>query len=181
MRAVPLLVLTSLASVSMSNVATAETPVKVGVEVCANTALAKYPSQNPRELLQAVLKKEKSGHVWELEIQQKDKLVEVECSAETGEIVEIETRVTSPDDAPFKSRAKISEQQARKVALDQFPGTVERVEYEIESDGKVSYEFDIATDKEDQRVEVDGESGKVVESSTELLEIGRLPSANHAK
>lgn len=144
---------------------------KSGVEVCAKTAIAKYPGN----ILQAVLKDEKEGLVWELEIEQKDnKLVEVECSAKSGKIVETETRVEDANDPSFKSLVKVSEEQARKTALEKFPGEVERAEYEIESDGKASYEFDIKTKKGDMRVEVDTASGKIVESSTELLEIGRL-------
>lgn len=144
---------------------------KSGVEVCAKTALAKYPGN----ILQAVLKDEKEGLVWELEIEQKDnKLIEVECNANSGKIVETETRVEDANDPSFKSLAKVSEDQARKTALEKFPGEVERVEYEIESDGKASYEFDIKTKKGDMRVEVDTASGKIVESSTEVLEIGRL-------
>lgn len=143
---------------------------KSGVEVCAKNALGKYPG----DILQAVLKEEKEGMVWELEIEQKDKLVEVECSADNGKIVETETRVKDANDSAFKSVVKVSEDQAKKTALDKFPGEVERVEYEIESDGKASYEFDIKTKKGDMRVEVDAGSGKIVESSTEILEIGRL-------
>lgn len=145
---------------------------KVGVDVCARAALAKHPGT----ILHAVLKQEKSALVWELEIRQADnKLVDVECSGATGKLVEHETRVVSADDAAFKSKAKVSEDQARQTALKAHPGEVERVEYEIESDGGVSYEFDIKSDKGDMRVEVDAETGKITEVSRELLEIGVMP------
>lgn len=143
---------------------------KVGIDACARTVLAQYPG----DILQAVLKQERSGLVWELEIQQKDKLMDIECSADTGKIVETETRVRSASEEPFKSRAKVSEDDARKTVTDKFPGQIERVEYEVESDGKISYEFDVKTAQGDMRIEVDGESGKIVEESKELLEIGRL-------
>ena len=74
-----------------------------------------------------------------------------------------------------KAKAKVTEEQARQIVLKQHPGEIERVEYEIEADGGVSYEFDVKTDKGDMRVEVDAESGKIVEASRELLEIGVLP------
>ena len=145
---------------------------KVGVDVCARAALAKHPGT----ILQAVLKQEKGAMVWELEIREADnKLVDVECSGATGKLVEHESRVASADDPAFKAKAKVSEEQARQTALKAHPGEVEHVNYEIESDGRVSYEFDIKTDKGDMRVEVDAESGRITEVSRELLEIGVLP------
>ena len=145
---------------------------KAGVDVCARAALAKHPGT----ILQAVLKQERGALVWELEIRQADnKLVDVECSGATGRLVEHESRVVSGDDAAFKSKAKVTEDQARQTALKAHPGEIERVEYEIEADGRASYEFDIKTDKGDMRVEVDAESGKVTEVSREILEIGVMP------
>jgi uncharacterized membrane protein YkoI len=78
-------------------------------------------------------------------------------------------------DAPaFKAKAKVSEAQASKTVLDKFAGKIERMEYEIELDGKVSYEFRLELKSgEEMRLEVDTETGLIVESSHEYLGIGR--------
>jgi uncharacterized membrane protein YkoI len=140
-----------------------------GIESCAKAALA----QAPGELLQATLKSEPEGRVWEFEIKQADgKLFDIECSDSAGTIVETETRVASAADPAFAAIAKIDEAAARAKALAAKPGTVERVEFELEAEGKASYEYDIKTADGDYRVEVDAASGEVVETSAELLEIG---------
>ncbi len=110
------------------------------------------------------------------EIEMKDldgKEWEFECDAHTGEILEIEQEVASPDAALFKKKMKVSEKEARKIATDLYPGTIEEVEYEIESNGQASYEFDIA-DKYgvEFKIEVDATSGDIVEVQIEKWEIG---------
>lgn len=146
---------------------------KVGVDACLATVLTKQPG----EVLQAVLKLEGKETAWEFEIEAKDgKLWDIECSGVSGKITEVEQRVKSADDPAFKAKVKVSEDDARKTAQAKFPGDVERTEYEIEPDGKISYEFDIKLKAGgEMRVEVDATSGAIVESSSELLEIGRLP------
>lgn len=144
--------------------------LKHGLESCAPTVLSKHPG----DILQAVLKAEGKDHVWELEVKSAGKFYDVECSADSGKIVETEERVASADDAAFKTKAKVSEATARATALAKHPGEVEAVEFEIESDGKVSYEYDIKTKAGDLRVEVDAVSGAIVEASQELLEVGDI-------
>lgn len=146
--------------------------VKVGLERCVPTVLAKYPG----EVLQAVLKSEGGKATWEIEIDAGGgKLWDIECSGVDGKLTEAETRVTSADAPGFKEKVKFTEAQATETALAKYPGKVERVEYEIEADGRVVYEFDIKpTSGPDWRVEVDAATGKITESSTEWLEIGRL-------
>lgn len=146
--------------------------VKVGVETCVPTVLAKVPG----EVLQVVLKSEKGRASWEIEIEGTDgKLHDIECSGVDGRITETETRVASADAAGFKEKVKVTEAQAQATALAKYPGTVERVEYEIESDGRAVYEFDIKpASGHDWRVEVDATSGEITEASPEWLEIGRL-------
>ncbi len=98
------------------------------------------------------------------------------CDAAAGHIYEVETEVDSSSDEPFKSRAEVSEQQARRAALDLYPGAVQEVEYEIESNGDATYEFDIV-DKSgvEWKVEVSAASGKVIEVHVEQWEIGEEP------
>lgn len=50
------------------------------------------------------------------------------------------------------------------------------VEYEIESDGSSTYEFDIkGNDGKETKVEVDAASGKIIEVHVEDWEIGEEP------
>lgn len=147
--------------------------VTVGIEKCVPTVLAKYPG----DVLQVVLKPEDGKPVWEIEIEGKDgKLWDIECSGATGKIVEVEQRFKSADAAGFKEKVKVSEADATKTALAKYPGKVESVEYEVESDGTPTYEFDIElASGEDLRVEVDAITGKLSEANAELIEIGRIP------
>ena len=90
----------------------------------------------------------------------------------TGEITELEEEVAI-DGQRFASKAKINEEQARAAALKAHPGRVVEVEYELESDGKASYEIDILeADGEEVKVEVDATSGKIVEVGYESYQIG---------
>jgi len=155
--------------ISAGSSAAAVANSNAGIESCAKAVLA----QAPGDLLQATLKQETEGRVWEFEIKQADgKLFDIECSDTAGTIVETEVRVATAADPAFAALAKIDEAAAKAKALESKPGTVERVEFELEPDGKASYEFDIKTDDGDYRVEIDASSGEVVESSKELLEIG---------
>lgn len=88
-------------------------------------------------------------------------------------MTEIEEEVKA-DEARFKALAKVSEADAKATALAAHPGTVAEVEYELEPDGKASYEFDILeADKEEIKVEVDATTGKIVEVSYEEYQIGK--------
>ncbi|GJM06080.1 MAG: hypothetical protein DHS20C09_20760 [marine bacterium B5-7] len=110
------------------------------------------------------------------EIEMKDldgKVWEFECDARSGEIIEIEQEVANSDAPLFKKKMKVSEKKAQTIATDLYPGTIEEVEYEIESNGQVSYEFDIV-DKYgvEFKIEVDATSGDIVEVQIEKWQIG---------
>ncbi len=95
------------------------------------------------------------------------------CDANSGKITEMESEVSSVNSKAFKSKMKVTEEDAAATALKSYPGTIEEVEYEIESNGDASYEFDIVNDKGvETKVEVDAASGKIIEVSTEAWEIG---------
>lgn len=117
---------------------------------------------------------DEGGAAWEIELRDIDgKDWEFECDAGNGDIIEIEQEVDSPDHPLFKHRVKVSEDEARDIALRLYPGTVQEVEYEIESNGMASYEFDIL-DKYgvEFKVEVDATTGEIVEFQLEKWEIG---------
>lgn len=71
---------------------------------------------------------------------------EFECGAYSGDIIEIEQEGARLDVALFKKKMKMFEKKARKIATDLYPVTIKEVEYEIESNGQTSYEFDIASE-----------------------------------
>lgn len=62
------------------------------------------------------------------------------------------------------------------IATKAHPGEVVEVEYEIESDGGSTYEFDvIGKDGKETKVEVDAATGKIIEVHVEEWEIGEEP------
>ncbi len=102
---------------------------------------------------------------------------ELMCSARTGDIYELETEADGADDPAFADAAKISEKEARKIATDRFPGTIEEVEYEIEASGDPSYEIDVVDEGGTEfKLEVDAVSGDIIEVSVEHWEIGEEPA-----
>lgn len=137
---------------------------------CVKAALTKKEGT----IVKVEFKSENKKGVYEFDIEAADgKSWDVECDAKSGKVTEIEEEVTA-DDPRFKALAKVSEDDARATALAAHPGTVVEVEYELESDGKASYEFDILeADKEEIKVEVDATTGKIVEVSYEEYQIGR--------
>jgi uncharacterized membrane protein YkoI len=136
---------------------------------CVEKALAKHNG----EIVKLEYKMEQKTAVYEFDIETADgKAWEVECEVKTAEITELEEEV-EVDDPKFASKAKFTEEQARATALAAHPGRVVEVEYEIESDGKASYEIDILQkDNDEVKVEVDATTGKIVEVSFESYQIG---------
>jgi len=142
---------------------------KVSLEACEKTVLDKYPGK----VVKVELKREKGVHVFEFDIQGAEKTWDIECSGKTGKIVEVEEEVADAEAPAFKAKAKISLDDAKKIALKKYPGVVTEVEYEIESDGAASYEFDIVgKNGKETKVEVDATSGKIVEANPELWQRG---------
>jgi uncharacterized membrane protein YkoI len=137
---------------------------------CLSAALDKHDGK----VIKVEYKSEKKVGIYEFDIETPDgKAWDIECNVKTGKITEVEEEVKA-DDAKFKTLAKVSEADARATALAAHPGEVVEVEYEIESDGKASYEFDILeADKEEIKVEVDATTGKIVEVSYENYQIGQ--------
>lgn len=158
----------------------------------ANTAMADHATLKPKKydslgkcvkaalsahdgkIVKTEFKSENKRGVYEFDIESADGTAwDVECDAKSGKVTEIEQEVKA-DDAKFKAGAKVSEADAKATALAAHPGSVVETEYEIEPDGKLSYEFDILeADKEEIKVEVDATTGKIVEVSYEEYQIGQ--------
>jgi uncharacterized membrane protein YkoI len=137
---------------------------------CVKAALSKHDGK----IVKVELKSENKMPVYEFDIESTDGTAwDVECDVKTSKIIEIEQEV-KVDDAKFKAIAKVTEADAKATALAAHPGTVVETEYEIESDGNASYEFDILeADKEEIKVEVDAVTGKIVEVDYEVYQVGQ--------
>ncbi|MDZ4142741.1 MAG: PepSY domain-containing protein [Methylotenera sp.] len=137
---------------------------------CVKAALAKRDGT----IVKVEFKDEGKSGVYEFDIESADgKAWDIECNAKSSKITEIEEEVKA-DDARFVALAKVTEADAKAIALATHAGTIVETEYELESDGKASYEFDIvAADGKEYKVEVDATSGKVVESNLEVYQIGK--------
>lgn len=164
----------------------------VGAALLANTAMADHETIKPHKadslgncvkaaltahegkIVKLELKSEDKAPVYEFDIESTDGTAwDIECNVKTGKITEIEQEVKA-DNAKFKALAKVSEADAKSTALAAHPGTIVETEYELEADGKASYEFDILeADKEEVKVEVDATTGKIVEKSYEVYQIGQ--------
>ena len=144
---------------------------KAGLEKCMKATLATKSGQ----IVKLEAKTEKGVPVYEFDIVGADgKAWDIECNANTAKITEIEQEVANADDPLFKAKLKVGEADARKTALDKYPGEIVETEYEIESDGAASYEFDIKTkDGKEWKVEVDATTGKIVEANPEYYQIGK--------
>lgn len=88
---------------------------------------------------------------------------EFKCD-KAGKIFEKELEVPSAAHPAFAALKKIDEEQARKIALEAYPGTISEVDYEIDNDVAI-YEFEIemAGDRE-MKVEIDAATGKIVKA-----------------
>ena len=147
-------------------------PTKVSMEKCMEAALAKKDGK----IVKLEFKTERGTPIYVFEIAGTDgKSWEYECDANTGAITEEEQEVDSPNDPLFKAKAKISEEDATKIALEKHPGEIVETEYEIECNGDASYEFDIKlADGREVKLEVDAATGKIVEDDEEeIYQIGQ--------
>jgi len=130
--------------------------------------------KHPGEVLSVEAEIEKGrGAIYEFDIKGADgKEWEVECEAKSGKVYEEEVDVDASNDE-FKSKAKVTLEDAKKAALAKFAGEVISIEYELEN-GNPVYEFDIKTASgKEMEVEVDAVTGKVGEAEEEVYEIGK--------
>lgn len=137
---------------------------------CVKAALTAHDGK----IVKLEAKSERKQLVYEFDVQSKDGTAwDIECDAKTGKVTEVEQEVTA-DNEKFKALAKVTEEAAKATALAAHKGTVVEVEYELEPDGKASYEFDIMeSDNEEVKVEVDAATGKIAEVSYEVYQIGQ--------
>lgn len=106
---------------------------------------------------------------------------ELMCNMNTGRIYELEREADSAADPLFAKRAKVKEADARAAVLALYPGEIREIEYEIESNGDPTYEFDIAdAQNREFKVEVSAASGEIIEVAFEEWQIGIEPEERKA-
>src|SRR3972149_4636685 len=112
---------------------------------------------------------------YEIEIHDKNNVEwELLCDIAKGSIYEIEREVESAQDPLFNKHMKVDRDTAARTALELYPGNLVHTEYEIESNGDASYEFDIYDRPgTTYKVEVDAATGAIVEMAIEKWDIGR--------
>ena len=140
------------------------------LETCMKAALAKHAG----EIISLEAELDKGKAIYEFDIKGKDgKEWEVECAAASGKVIEENLEVTDATDPAFKVKAKITQDEAKKVALAKYAGEVVETEFKIEVNGNPSYEFDIKTpDGKEYEIEIDAVTGKVVGDQIEIYQIG---------
>lgn len=95
------------------------------------------------------------------------------CEPGSARILEIEREVTTAGHPDFAAAARHDEFAARQAALARVEGVIREVEYEIESDGGATYEFDIVdADGVETKVEISAATLEVRERSVELWQVG---------
>lgn len=159
----------SIVALAVSNVYAADQH-KGPLETCMKAAQAKH--KGFVQTLEAEI--ENGKPIYEFDIRTADgKEWEVECDAKSGKIIETEEEVEQHDPR-FKGKAKLSWEEAKKAALAIHPGEVLETEFAIESDGSISYEYDIKTaDGREMEVEIDAVTGKLDEEpEEEIYQIG---------
>ncbi len=136
---------------------------------CVQKTLAKYDG----DIVKLEYHVEDKVPTYEFDVETADgKAWEVECSVKTSEITETEEEVEF-DDPRFASQVKVDVEKARATALAAHPGRIVEVEYELESNGKASYEIDVLeADGEEVKVEIDATTGKIIEVAYENYQIG---------
>jgi uncharacterized membrane protein YkoI len=140
----------------------------IALDVCVNAALAAKAGT----IVKLEGKTEGADGIYEFDIRSPDGTQwDVECTVASGEITEIEEELTAEQ---FKAKgATLSEADARKAALAAHAGEIVEVEYEVEPNGDLSYEFDVrGADGSEQKIEIDAKTGAVVEHNAELYQIG---------
>lgn len=119
------------------------------------------------EIVKVEPKKVKDGgEIYEIDIKAADGTQwQFKCDKTSGKIIKKEQELPNADHPAFAALKKIDEAEARKIALAAYTGIVNRVGYEVQSDGTATYEIIIETgDGLEMEVEVDAATGKIIEA-----------------
>lgn len=118
------------------------------------------------EIVKIELEDENNRAIYEIDVKSDDGVKwEFKCDKASAKIIEKEQELPDANHPAFAALKKIDETQARKLALKAYPGVITEVEYEIETDGTPTYEFDIQmSDGRKMEVEIDAATGKIIKA-----------------
>lgn len=139
----------------------------VSMETCMQAALAAKPGK----VTHLKLEVERGVPIYEFDIRTASRQTwEVECDANTGQILALEREVDR-NDQTFQSAARITERDARRIALARFPGKVTDSDLELDQQGRAIIEVEIErTDGTEVEVKVDATNGQIVSTEDESQE-----------
>ena len=143
----------------------------IDFDVCLKNALAEKPGK-VREM--EIERDEKGTKIYKFEIKDREgKEWKVLVNARTGRLLETEEAVERGNPA-FENGAKISMEEARRIALERVAGKVREAERKLENGRTPVYEVEIIPQDggREREVEVDAVTGKVREVKEEWYEIG---------
>lgn len=140
----------------------------IAEEDAAMDACRKAASESAKgEIVKVEPKRVKDGgEIYEIDIKAADETQwQFKCDKTSGKIIKKEQELPNADHPAFAALKKIDEAEARKIALSEYTGIVNKVGYEIQSDGTATYEIIIETgDGLEMEVEVDAATGKIIEA-----------------
>ncbi|MBM3396833.1 MAG: peptidase [Betaproteobacteria bacterium] len=172
----------ALLSAAMAPVAIADGTIKIPktqytMEHCMNAALAVRQGE-----VQALEMELNNGvPVYEFTLKAADDSKwEITCNAMTGKVIAQEQKVqeqegstTEQKEAVFTQAARITEDEARVIALQAHPGEVDEVERKMSAANVPVYEFEIEmADGTEREVEVDAVTGLIIGVEDEIYAIG---------
>lgn len=153
---------------------------KYSMEQCLNAALAAKSG----EVKALEMELNNQVPVYEFTIAMEDKSEwEVTCNAMTGKVIALEEEIeqdaadaTGHEErmkAAFDKLAKVSEEEARAIALRAHPGEVEEVERKMSASKVPVFEFEIAmANGVEREVEIDAVTGLIIGVEEEIYAIG---------
>lgn len=122
----------------------------------------------PGEITELELEKEGDNLVYEIEVKQENKEIELKIDANTGEVLFSEIDYDDNDNDVVNSNGSstnntiISEEKAIEIALRQFNGAIEEIELD-EDDSRLIYEIEMENGEKEAEIEIDAYTGKVLE------------------
>lgn len=118
---------------------------------------------------------EKSGFVYEVEIQTQDVEYELDIDAKTGKVVNVKKEAHTDNQTLEESQALIAdgklitEKEAVAIAIKQATGTLTKVELK-DKDGRRYYKIEIQDDKFEYEFKINAVNGDVLEYEKESLD-----------
>lgn len=139
------------------------------VDLCVKAAMKKHPGH----IVSMESEIENDRLIYEFDIVSKSgHEIEIECDAKKHTLHDFETELPKGD-MKFADAAKLSEDEAKKIALTKVAGKVVDTEYAMENNIP-AYEFDIlASDGYEYEIEVNALTGEITEVEKELYDIGQ--------